>query len=58
MQYQFHVDKRPCAPRRATIQEAARDALDAGFAAPDNIGRIVLHEAAEIVTINKSPTVH
>lgn len=57
--FQFTVDGVNAAPVRETIQEAARDALDAGYACPDRLGRIVLHEAAEIAVLApKSPTVH
>jgi hypothetical protein len=57
--YQFTVDGINAAPVRDTINEAARDALDAGYACPDRFGRIVLHDAAEIAVLApKSPTVH
>lgn len=51
--FQLHVDRQPCAPRRATQIEAAIDALETGFARPDRFGRIVLDEAADIKKIPK-----
>jgi hypothetical protein len=57
--YQFTVDGINAAPVRDTINEAARDALDAGYACPDRLGRIVLHEAAEIAVLApREPTRH
>lgn len=47
-QYRLMVDGEPMAPFRRTIQEAAWDALNTGFASPDEQGRIVLHASAEI----------
>lgn len=49
MRYQFHIDKKPAAPIRATIHEAAADAIDTGYAGADRFGRVVLHNEADIV---------
>lgn len=57
--FQFTVDGINAAPVRDTINEAAADALDAGYAVPDSFGRIVLHDAAEIAVLApREPTRH
>lgn len=48
MLYQLEIDGRKAAPPRETINEAAADAMDSGYAYPDRLGRIVLHDQAEI----------
>jgi hypothetical protein len=56
MRYQFLIDAKPAAPSRDTINEAALDAMESGFARSDRQGRIVLDDCADIVPIKTGPT--
>ena len=56
--YQFCVHGKPAAPVRDTINEAAFDALEAGFCTPDEQNRLVLHDDAEIAVLGPVRQIH
>ncbi len=56
--FQLTLDGKKYGRAKARIEDVAADAIDAGLAAPDRQGRIVLHEAADIVTVQAKPFYH